>query len=57
MVSTLAIGLKVRRFKPGRCDGFLRAIKVRSTPSFGGEVQLEAARRRILRHVKELCSV
>jgi hypothetical protein len=34
----LAIGLKVRRFKPGRGDGFLRAIKIRSTPSFGGEL-------------------
>jgi hypothetical protein len=27
MVSVLAIRLKVRRFKPGQGDGFLRAIK------------------------------
>jgi hypothetical protein len=34
----LAIGPKVHRFKPGRGDGFLMAIKIRSTPSFGGEL-------------------
>jgi hypothetical protein len=27
MVSVLAIGPNVRGFKPGGCDGFLRAIK------------------------------
>jgi hypothetical protein len=27
MVSVLSIGPKVRGFKPGRSDGFLRAIK------------------------------
>jgi hypothetical protein len=42
MVSVLAIRPKVRRFKPGQGDGFLRAIKISSTPSFGGEVKLEA---------------
>jgi hypothetical protein len=31
----LAIGHKVPGFKPGRGDGFLRAIKIRSTPSLG----------------------
>jgi hypothetical protein len=39
MVSVLAIGRKVRWFKPSRGDGFLKAIKIRSTPSFGGEVK------------------
>jgi hypothetical protein len=34
IVSVLAIGPKVRGFKPGRGDGFLRAIKIRSMTSF-----------------------
>jgi hypothetical protein len=34
VVSVLAIGPKVRGFKPGRGYGFLRAIKILSTPSF-----------------------
>jgi hypothetical protein len=52
MVSVLAIGPKVRGFKPGRGDGFLTAIKVRSTPSFGG-VKASDACRKLLRDVKE----
>jgi hypothetical protein len=36
MVRVLAIGPKVRGFRPGRGDGLLRAIKIRSTSSFGG---------------------
>jgi hypothetical protein len=36
MVSVFAIGPKVRGFKLGRDDGFLRVIKIRNTPSFGG---------------------
>jgi hypothetical protein len=39
MVTVLAIGPKVRGFKPDRGDGFLRAMKIRSTPYFGGEVK------------------
>jgi hypothetical protein len=35
-VSVLAIGPKVCRFRPGRGDGFLRVIKIRTTPSFRG---------------------
>jgi hypothetical protein len=40
MVSVLAIRHEVRWFKPGRGDGFIRAIKFHNTPSFGegGEV-------------------
>jgi hypothetical protein len=53
MVSGLAIGQMVRGFKAGRGEGFLRAIKIRSTPSFGGEVKLFAPCRNILQHVKE----
>jgi hypothetical protein len=52
--SVLAIGTKVRGFKPGLGDGFLRAVKIRRTPSFGGEVKPEATCRKILQHVKEL---
>jgi hypothetical protein len=33
VVSVLATGPKNRGFKPGRGDGFIRAIKIRSTPS------------------------
>jgi hypothetical protein len=52
LVIVLAIKPKVCRFKPGRGDGFLRAIKIRSTTSFEGEVKPSAAFRKILRHVK-----
>jgi hypothetical protein len=47
MVSGLATGPKVLGFKPGLDDGFLRAIKLRSTPSFGGEVKPEAPCRKV----------
>jgi hypothetical protein len=50
--SVLVTGPKGRGFKSGRGDGFLRAIKIRSTPSFGWEVKPEAPCRKILRHVK-----
>jgi hypothetical protein len=33
VVSVLATGSKVCWFEPGQRDGFLRAIKIRSTPS------------------------
>jgi hypothetical protein len=57
MVSMLATGPKVRGLKPDRGDGYLRAIKIRSTPCFGGEVKPSAPCRKILRHVKESCVV
>jgi hypothetical protein len=38
---------------PAEDNGFLRAIKIYSIPSFGGEVKPEAPCRKILRHVKE----
>jgi hypothetical protein len=53
VVSALATGPKVREFKPGRSDGFLRAIKIRSTSSFGSEVKPEVPCRKILRHVHD----
>jgi hypothetical protein len=52
MVRVFAIGPKVRGFKPGRDDGFLRRITIRSTPSFGEERKPEAPRREIIRHTK-----
>jgi hypothetical protein len=52
VISVLATGPKGRGFKPGRGDGFLRAIKIRSTPSFGWEVELEVPCRKILWHIK-----
>jgi hypothetical protein len=52
MVSVLAIGTKVRWFKYGLGDAFLRVTKIGSTPSFGGEVKLKVLCRKILRHVK-----
>jgi hypothetical protein len=54
VVSVLATGPKVFGFEPGQGDGFLRAIKIRSTPSFGWEAKPEVPRHKILRHVKEL---
>jgi hypothetical protein len=38
VVIALSIGPKIRGLKPGRGDGFLSAIKIRSTHSFGEEV-------------------
>jgi hypothetical protein len=52
MVSVLVIGPKVRGFKPGEGDGFLRAIKIQAHHTFGGEVKYSAQCRKILRHVK-----
>jgi hypothetical protein len=44
--------LRIRVSEPGRGDGLLRAIKIRSTPSFEWEVKTEVPCRKILRHVK-----
>jgi hypothetical protein len=41
LVTVPATGPKVCGFEPGQGDGFLRAIKIRSTPSFGWEVKPE----------------
>jgi hypothetical protein len=38
---------------PAAGDGFLRAIKILSTLSFGGEVKTSVLFHKILRHVKE----
>jgi hypothetical protein len=54
MVSVLATGPKVHGFEPGQGNGFLRTIKIRSTPSFGWEVKPEIPCRKILLQVKDL---
>jgi hypothetical protein len=41
VVSVLATSTKVRGFDPGQGNGFLRAIKIRSTPSFGWDIKPE----------------
>jgi hypothetical protein len=48
VVSVLATGSKGRGFEPGQGDGFLRSIKIRSTTSFGWEVNPEVPCRKIL---------
>jgi hypothetical protein len=50
--SVLATGPKGRDFEPSQGDGFLRAIKICSTPSFGWEVKPEVPCHKILWHVK-----
>jgi hypothetical protein len=53
VVSLLTTGSKGSVFKPSRGDGFLRAIKIRSTTSFGWEVKPEVPCHKILQHVKD----
>jgi hypothetical protein len=53
VLGVLDTGPKGRGFKPGRGDGFLRAINIRSTTFFGWEVKPEVPCRKILRHVKD----
>jgi hypothetical protein len=52
MVSVLATVHKGCGFKPSQDDGFLRAIKIRSTTFFGWKVKPEVTCHKILRHVK-----
>jgi hypothetical protein len=54
VVSVLATGPKGRGFEPGQGVGFLRAIKIRSTSSFGWEVKPEFPCLKILQRVKDL---
>jgi hypothetical protein len=54
MVSVHATGHKVHRFKHGRGDGFLRAIKIHSKSSSGGKVNPEAPCHTIVWHLNEL---
>jgi hypothetical protein len=52
-ISVLFIGPKIRGFKPGRDNGFSKAIKISNTPSFGEKVKLSAPCCNILRHVQK----
>jgi hypothetical protein len=54
MVSVLVTGPIGRGFEPDRGNGFLRAIKIYSTPSFGWEVKPEVLCHKISWHVKHL---
>jgi hypothetical protein len=53
MVSVLAIGPKVHGIKTSRRNGYLRMIKIRSTPTFGVGIKTKASCLNILRHVKK----
>jgi hypothetical protein len=53
LVSVLATGPKSRRFELGRGDGFLKAIKIRSTPSLGWKVKPDVPCSKILRYFKD----
>jgi hypothetical protein len=54
VVSVLATGPKGRGLETGQCCGFLRAIKIRSTPPFGWELKPVVPCRKTLRRVKDL---
>jgi hypothetical protein len=54
VVSVLATGPKGRGFEADQRDRFLRAIKIRSRPSFGWEVKPEVPSPKNLRRVKNL---
>jgi hypothetical protein len=54
VVNVFATEHKGRGYEPDQDDGFLRAIKIRSTSSFGWEVKPEVPCPKILRQVKDL---
>jgi hypothetical protein len=53
----LVTGLIGHEFVPGQGHEFLRAIKIRSTSSFGWEVKPEVLCHKILQHVKNLFEI
>jgi hypothetical protein len=55
--AALAITSEVHFSNPAKNDGFLRAIKIRSATSFGGEAKPLAPRSTILQHVKYPCEL
>jgi hypothetical protein len=57
MVSVLATGPKVHRFKPEQGNGFLRVIKFHSTTSFRGEIKLTVPCRKIYGMLKNPTSM
>jgi hypothetical protein len=54
MVNVLATGRIGCGFEPEQDYGFLRAIKIRSAPSFRWDVKPQVPRRKILRHATDL---
>jgi hypothetical protein len=56
-LSCLPLNPRFAGSNPTEGDGFLRAIKIRSTTAFGGEVKPSAPCCKILRHVKDPCGV
>jgi hypothetical protein len=55
VIDVLAIVSKIASLNSAKGDKFLRAIKVRSTTSFGGEVKPSASRHKILWHANSTC--
>jgi hypothetical protein len=56
VVSVLTTGPKHRGLEPGQGDGILKAIKIRSTLSFGWEVKPEVPFRRFYGMLKNSSS-
>jgi hypothetical protein len=52
VVTVLASGPRFAGLSQAEGDGFLTAIKIRSTPSFGGEVKPSVPCHEILRYIK-----
>jgi hypothetical protein len=52
-LSCLLLNTRFVGWNLAKDDGFLTAIKIRSTTSFGGEVKLAVPCRKIIRHVEE----
>jgi hypothetical protein len=57
MIIMLAIGSKVRGFKPAKDDGNTNKVQIHNTTFFGGEVKPLAPCLKILLHVKDPCGV
>jgi hypothetical protein len=57
VVTVLAIGPKVRGFKPSREQRIFKGDKIRRMTSFGGEIKPSAPCRKILQHVTDPCGV
>jgi hypothetical protein len=53
VISCLTLDSSSARSNPAEDDEYLRAIKIRSTTFFGGEVKPSVPCRKILRHVKD----
>jgi hypothetical protein len=52
VVTCLSLNLRFMTSNPAEDNGFLRAIKIRSTTSFGGEVKLSVPSCKVFRYVE-----